>query len=68
MIDGEKAAACQPGDDVVSQVSLLQLGQQNDPSLVPFGVPQRLADPENRVGTDDVDFAEVEFHLAGSDP
>ena len=68
MIDGEQAAPCQPGDDIVPQVGLLQLGQENDPSLVPFGVPQRFTDTENRVGTDDLGFAEVEFHFAGSDP
>ena len=54
VVDGEEAAAGQPGDDIVPEVGLLQAGQQDDPALRLLGVPQRLPDPEDRVGPDSV--------------
>ena len=68
VVDGEEAAAGQPGDDIVPEVGLLQAGQQDDPALRLLGVPQRLPDPEDRVGPDDSGLAEVEFHLVRPGP
>ncbi len=68
MVDGEQPAAGQPGDDIVAQVGLLQPGQQDDPAPRLLGVPQRLADAEDRVGPDDPSPAEVELHLVRPGP
>ena len=45
VVDGEQAAAGQPGDDIVPQVGLLQLGQQDDPALAPSRRPAAPHEP-----------------------
>ena len=68
MVDGEEAAAGEAGDDVVAQIGLLQAGEQDDPVVAALGVPEHLTNPEDRVGPDDLGLAELELHLAGTEP